>query len=171
MGDGTSAMQADRRDGTLAEFAFAPGATVTPAEGLDALAATRGAQIAPVPYGQLRRARLAAPRVASGARRCRPAAQCIAPLPDHICSGNYAAANARIDELLALADESGAMFWKAWNRNVGFAACSDWESLRCSSGDHFGDHLTGQLEQFLMNRVSFGIWHRPMRNLWKGRCS
>jgi predicted ATPase len=28
-------------------------------------------------------------------------------------SGNYAAANSRLDELIALADESGALFWKA----------------------------------------------------------
>ena len=31
----------------------------------------------------------------------------------HICCGNYAAANAQVDELVALADEKGALFWKA----------------------------------------------------------
>ena len=31
----------------------------------------------------------------------------------HIFCGNYAAANARADELVALADEKGAPFWKA----------------------------------------------------------
>jgi tetratricopeptide (TPR) repeat protein len=32
---------------------------------------------------------------------------------NHIRSGNYAAANAQAEELIALADESGALFWKA----------------------------------------------------------
>ena len=31
----------------------------------------------------------------------------------HIFCGNYAAANAQVDELVALADEKGALFWKA----------------------------------------------------------
>ncbi len=33
----------------------------------------------------------------------------------HIFCGNYAAANAQLDEALALADEKGALFWKAWS--------------------------------------------------------
>ena len=32
----------------------------------------------------------------------------------HILRGNYAAANALSDELVALADEKGALYWKAW---------------------------------------------------------
>ena len=32
---------------------------------------------------------------------------------NHICCGNYAAANAQLDELIALADERGAPYWKA----------------------------------------------------------
>ena len=32
----------------------------------------------------------------------------------HICCGNYAAANAQLDELFAVADEKGALFWKAY---------------------------------------------------------
>ena len=31
----------------------------------------------------------------------------------HICHGNYAAANAPFDELIGLADEGGAPYWKA----------------------------------------------------------
>ena len=62
MGTGTAAMQADWRDGTLAEFALAPAATVTPAEGLDTVAAAQLAVLnrAIVPYGGLLRGRLAA---------------------------------------------------------------------------------------------------------------
>jgi alcohol dehydrogenase len=62
MGAGTAAMQADWRDGTLAEFALAPAATVTPAEGLDTVAAAQLAVLnrAIVPYGGLVRGRLAA---------------------------------------------------------------------------------------------------------------
>ena len=32
---------------------------------------------------------------------------------NHICCGDYAAANAQVDELIALADERGAPYWKA----------------------------------------------------------
>ena len=32
---------------------------------------------------------------------------------NHTCCGNYAAANAQVDELIALADERGAPYWKA----------------------------------------------------------
>lgn len=62
MGAGTAAMQADWRDGTLAEFALAPAAIVTPAEGLDTVAAAQLAVLnrAIVPYGGLLRGRLAA---------------------------------------------------------------------------------------------------------------
>jgi alcohol dehydrogenase len=62
MGAGTAAMPADWRDGTLAEFALARAATVTPAEGLDTVAAAQLAVLnrAIVPYGGLLRGRLAA---------------------------------------------------------------------------------------------------------------
>jgi predicted ATPase len=39
-------------------------------------------------------------------------ALCYAVLP-HIHCGNYAAANAQVEELIALAEEKGALFWKA----------------------------------------------------------
>jgi alcohol dehydrogenase len=43
-GAGSATMQADWRDGALAEFALAPVTTVTPADGLDLLDATRRAE-------------------------------------------------------------------------------------------------------------------------------
>ena len=62
---------------------------------------------------------------------------------NHIFCGNYAAANAQVDELIALADERGAPYWKALGTAVrGCAFCTDRKSLGCSSGDHLGDHLT-----------------------------
>ncbi len=85
MGAGTAAMQADWRDGTLAEFALAPAATVTPAEGLDTVPAAQLAVLnrAIVPYGGLLRGRLAAgetpPRQRCDRRirnRCRAARRC-----------------------------------------------------------------------------------------------
>jgi tetratricopeptide (TPR) repeat protein len=39
----------------------------------------------------------------------------------HILCGNYAAANAEADELVALADEKGALFWKAYG--LAFQGC------------------------------------------------
>jgi alcohol dehydrogenase len=61
-GAGSTAVQADWRDGTLAELALAPVSTVTPATGLDDVAAAQLAVLnrAIVPYGGLLRGRLAA---------------------------------------------------------------------------------------------------------------
>ena len=62
---------------------------------------------------------------------------------NHIWYGNYAAANAQLDELIALADEREAPYWKALGIAVrGCAFCTDRKSLGCSSGDYLGDHLT-----------------------------
>ena len=61
-GAGSATMQADWRDGALAEFALAPVTTVTPADGLDLLDATQIAVLNRfiVPFGGLLRGRLAA---------------------------------------------------------------------------------------------------------------
>lgn len=61
-GTGSTAVQADWRDGSLAEFALAPVSTITPVEGLDNIAATQLAVLnrAIVPFGGLLRGRLAA---------------------------------------------------------------------------------------------------------------
>ena len=62
---------------------------------------------------------------------------------NHIHSGNYAAASAQVDELIALADERGAPYWKAsGTAAAGLVVCTDRKSRGCSSGDHLGDHLT-----------------------------
>jgi alcohol dehydrogenase len=61
-GAGSARLQADWRDGSLAEYALAPVATVTPAEGLEGLAAAELAVLNRfiVPFGGLLRGRLAA---------------------------------------------------------------------------------------------------------------
>jgi len=61
-GPGSDTVQADWRDGTLAEYALAPAATVTPAEGLEQFGVTRLAVLNRfvVPFGGLLRGRLAA---------------------------------------------------------------------------------------------------------------
>ena len=61
-GAGSTAVQADWRDGSLADYALAPVATVTPAEGLDHIDAARLAALnrCIVPFGGLQRGRLAA---------------------------------------------------------------------------------------------------------------
>src|SRR6185312_7843211 len=62
LGAGSARMQADWRDGTLAEYVLAPAACVTPAEGLDRFDATQLAALSRfvVPFGGLLRGRLAA---------------------------------------------------------------------------------------------------------------
>ena len=59
----------------------------------------------------------------------------------HILCGNYAAANAQLDELVALADEKGAVFWKAFGMTeprLRFGP--DRQSLGRSPDDHLRDH-------------------------------
>ena len=58
----------------------------------------------------------------------------------HIYCGNYPTANARVDELLALADEKGACFWKADGRLAEVAFWPDGQSLGRSPDDHLRDH-------------------------------
>ena len=59
----------------------------------------------------------------------------------HIHCGNYAAANAQFEELVALADEKGAPFWKAVGMLVqGLAFGADRQSLGRGSNDHLRDH-------------------------------
>ena len=57
----------------------------------------------------------------------------------HVYCGDYAAANAQVDELIALADERGAPYWKATGTAMrGRIFALDRKSLGCSSGDHLG---------------------------------
>ena len=59
----------------------------------------------------------------------------------YIYCGNYATANALIDELVALADEKGAVFWKAVGMLCqGCVICPDRQSLGRSPNDHLRDH-------------------------------
>ena len=44
--------------------------------------------------------------------------RCTTPSLTHILCGNYATANAEADELVALADEKGALFWKAFGTSM-----------------------------------------------------
>ena len=58
----------------------------------------------------------------------------------HIYCGNYAAANAEDDELLALADEEGALQWKPRNAAARFAFCPDRQGRGRCSNDYLGAH-------------------------------
>ena len=59
----------------------------------------------------------------------------------YVFCGDYAAAHAQLDELIALADERGAPE-SSWNRNAGLYFCTDRKCLGRSSDDHLGDDLT-----------------------------
>ena len=56
--------------------------------------------------------------------------------------GDYAAANLLIDELVALADEKGALFWKAQGMCTKVAVCPDRQNLGRGSNDHRRHHRT-----------------------------
>ena len=56
----------------------------------------------------------------------------------HILCGNYAAANAEADELAALAEEKGAMLWKAFGMSTqGCLLALTRQGRGRSSHDHF----------------------------------
>ena len=58
-----------------------------------------------------------------------------------ILCGNYAAANTRLEELVALADEKGSPFWKAAGMFLqGLRFGADRQSLGRRSHDHLRDH-------------------------------
>ena len=59
----------------------------------------------------------------------------------HILGGNYAAAKAEADELAALADEKGALLWKAWGTmNQGCVLALTGKASRRSSQDHLRNY-------------------------------
>jgi hypothetical protein len=57
----------------------------------------------------------------------------------HLHRGNYAAANAQSDELVALADEKGASYWKAAGMNLRVYSGPDQQSRGRSPDDHLRD--------------------------------
>ena len=84
----------------------------------------------------------------------------------HICPcGNYAAANAQLDELCAVADEKSALFWKAYgmvHQGRLFALtrnASDAVDIR-SPPELL--HI-GQRQQHFLCRCLYRIWLEPMR--------
>ena len=59
----------------------------------------------------------------------------------HILCGNYAAANAQADEVVALADEKGALFWKAFGMmNQGCVLALTGKASDAVQMHHFRDH-------------------------------
>ena len=58
----------------------------------------------------------------------------------HIQCGNYATANTQTDEVVALADEKSALYWKAEGTiHPRLRICVDRQSLECSPNDHLRD--------------------------------
>ena len=85
----------------------------------------------------------------------------------HLLCGNYAAANAQADELVALAEEKGALFWKAWGRTV--QGCVLAVTGKASDAVHH-DHLRDRCmpingSNSLVADCGYHIWRKPMRNL------
>ena len=85
---------------------------------------------------------------------------------NHIRCGNYAAAHTEVDELIALADERGAPYWKALEpqRGVGFLQRPEKPRMQFGRSPRGSPHF-GQLEQLFMNRGICGIWQWLTRNL------
>jgi predicted ATPase len=80
---------------------------------------------------------------------------------NHIRFGNYVAAHTQVDELIALADERGALFWKAFGTAVRGWIFTETEFGRSPRGSlHFA-----QLERLFMNRGMSGIWQWLTPNL------
>ena len=84
----------------------------------------------------------------------------------HIFCGNYAAANAMLDELVALADEKGALYLEGVRNDVArLPICCNRQSLGRSPDDHFRHHRvmrsTGATSVDAI--VSVITWRKPMR--------
>ena len=84
----------------------------------------------------------------------------------HFLCGNYAAAMAQSDELLALAGEKGASVLEGVrNDDPWLRAGPDRETRRRSSNDYFRDQPHGdRQEQHCMCHCFYYIWREPMRN-------
>ena len=84
----------------------------------------------------------------------------------HILCGNYATANAQADEVVALADEKGALFWKALrNDEPRLRTGPDRQSLGRSPNDHLRNHrISVNGSNSVDAVVSCHIWREPMRN-------
>ena len=85
----------------------------------------------------------------------------------HIHCGNYEAAKAELEELVALADEKGAPFWKALGTiNKGCAISPGLAKPRTRSKcSPPGWPHTDQQEQHFIGRNICHIWRGPMRKL------
>ena len=88
----------------------------------------------------------------------------------HICCGNYAAANAQFDELFALADEKGALFWKAYGM-----VHQGWLFALTGKASDAIDMITSGITAYRSTAATFfvplpyHIWLEPMRDLGKFR--
>ena len=84
----------------------------------------------------------------------------------HILCGNYAAANAQADELVALADEKGAAVLEGVRNDAARLRIGpDRQSLGCSPNDHLRDHrMAVNGSNSVGAVVSYHIWRGPMRN-------
>src|ERR1019366_2442067 len=83
----------------------------------------------------------------------------------HICCREYAAADAQVDKVVALAEEKGAVFWKACGMVL--QGCVLALSGRASNAFHV---LTSGLTAFrstgatAWSRCRYHVWRGPMRN-------
>jgi predicted ATPase len=79
----------------------------------------------------------------------------ITSLSRHILCGDYARANALVDELVALAGEKGAVYWKAHGMALqGPPFCSNRQNLGRNPNDYFPDSPRAvQLEQHCGRRI------------------
>ena len=84
----------------------------------------------------------------------------------HIWCGNYAAANAQVDELIALADAKGTPYFKALGTavRVGFLRRPEKPRMPFGRSPRGSPHF-GQVEQLFMNRGTCSIWQWLTRNL------
>jgi tetratricopeptide (TPR) repeat protein len=79
--------------------------------------------------------------------------------------GNYAAANALLDEVIAVADEKGILFWKAWgSMNQGWLLASTGKAPNAVQMITLGIAAWRSTGSTLWIPFLYHIWRGPMRN-------
>jgi hypothetical protein len=80
-----------------------------------------------------------------------------------VCCGNYAAASAFLDELVRLADEKGALFWKALGMLMrGYSLALTDKTSDAVQITTSGSPRCGQLDQQCGCRCGYRIWRQPL---------
>ena len=83
----------------------------------------------------------------------------------HSLIGNYEAVNLQLDELVAVAEEKSALFWKAVGKLLqGRVSAQTGKPSDAVHQTTSGIAASNQWEQHIICRMRYHIWRKPMRS-------